>query len=374
MQKKALFVLGTRPEAIKLAPLINIFKNSENFITEVCSTGQHKEMTEEVLKFFGISPNYDLKLMTKGQTLFDITVKALTGVGKIIDKTKPDIIFVQGDTTSVFAASLASFYKNIKVAHVEAGLRTGNKQFPFPEEINRILTGHIADFHFAPTETAKTNLNNEGITDNVYITGNTVIDALFLALKIIGKEKEETFRKKFNFLNFNKKIILVTAHRRENFGKPFKNICDAISEISNRDDVEIIYPVHPNPNIKDNAEKLLGNKKNIKLVSPLPYPELVWLMNKSYLVLTDSGGIQEEAPSLGKPVLVLRNETERTEGIDAGTVKLVGTDKNEIIKETFKLLNNKVYYSEMQQKINPYGDGTTSQQILEILQKNLSLI
>ncbi len=372
--KKVLFVLGTRPEAIKLAPLIKIFQKSELFVTNVCSTGQHKEMTDEVLDFFGITPDYNLKLMTKGQTLFDITVKALTGIGNIIEKTKPDLIFVQGDTTSVFASSLAAFYKNVKVAHVEAGLRTGNKQFPFPEEINRILTGHIADFHFAPTEKASQNLKNEGIENNVSVTGNTVIDALFEALKIINSEKNEIFENKFNYIDFNKKIILVTAHRRENFGEPFKNICSALSELAKNEEVEIIYPVHPNPNVKDFAHKYLGNIQNIKLISPLPYPELVWLMNKAYIVLTDSGGIQEEAPSLGKPVLVLRNETERSEGIDAGTVKLVGTDKNKIYSETLKLLQNINHYNEMKHKVNPYGNGTTSKQILDILTEKINEI
>ncbi|NOZ35302.1 MAG: UDP-N-acetylglucosamine 2-epimerase (non-hydrolyzing) [Chlorobi bacterium] len=370
--KKVLFVLGTRPEAIKLAPLIKIFQQSDFFITEVCTTGQHKEMTEEVLNFFDITPDYDLKLMTKGQTLNDITVKTLTGIGIITDKTKPDLIFVQGDTTSVFAASLAAFYKNVKVAHVEAGLRTGNKQFPFPEEINRILTGHIADFHFAPTEKAFRNLQNEGISKNVFITGNTVIDALFEALHIIKNEKSNKFEEKFRFIDFNKKIILVTAHRRENFGEPFKNICSALAELAKNQDIEIVYPVHPNPKVKDFAHKYLGNIKNIKLISPLPYPELVWLMNKAYIVLTDSGGIQEEAPSLGKPVLVLRNETERSEGIDAGTVKLVGTDKKIIYSETVKLLQDVNHYNEMKHKVNPYGDGTTSKKILNILTEKIN--
>jgi len=374
MKKKILFVLGTRPEAVKTAPLIKIFKKSSDFTTLVCTTGQHKEMTEEILNFFEIKPDFDLKLMTHGQTLFDITVKALIGVGEIIDKTSPDLIFVQGDTTSVFAGSLAAFYKNVKVAHLEAGLRTGNKMFPFPEEINRILTGHIADYHFAPTGKAKENLNKEGIFENVYVTGNTVIDALFLAIEIIGKTENNKFKETFNFLNLNKKIILVTAHRRENFGKPFENICNAILNLAENKDIEIVYPVHPNPNVKDVAYKLMGKTNNIHLTEPLPYPELVWLMNKSYLVLTDSGGIQEEAPSLGKPVLVLRNETERTEGIEAGTVKLVGTDKNKIISEALKLLNDKDYYNKMQQKVNPYGDGTTSEQILKILTTQISKI
>ncbi|NPA67049.1 MAG: UDP-N-acetylglucosamine 2-epimerase (non-hydrolyzing) [Chlorobi bacterium] len=374
MSKKILFVLGTRPEAVKTAPLINTFKKSDNFITKVCITGQHKEMTDNILNFFGITPDYNLNLMTKGQTLFDITVKALTGTGNIIDITQPDLIFVQGDTTSVFAASLAAFYKNVKTAHIEAGLRTGNKYFPFPEEINRILTGHIADFHFAPTPKAKENLKAEGIEKNVFVTGNSVIDALFEALKIIKETKEDIFFDKFKYLNFDKKIILLTAHRRENFGEPFENICKAVKNIAENNDVQIIYPVHPNPNIKNTAYKLLSDTENIFLVEPLPYPELVWLMDKSYLVLTDSGGIQEEAPSLGKPVLVLRNETERTEGVEAGTVKLTGTNTELIIKETSNLLNDKVSYKNMKQKINPYGNGTTSQQILDIITKNINEI
>lgn len=366
MIKKALFVLGTRPEAIKLAPLIKVFENSKTFDVIVCSTGQHKEMVEEVLSFFEIKPNYDLKLMTKGQTLFDVTSKALLGVGEIIEETKPDIVFVQGDTTSVFASSLAAFYKNVKIAHIEAGLRTNNKRSPFPEEINRILTGHIADYHFAPTSKSKENLIKEGITKNVYVTGNTVIDALFLALKIIKTKDEKTYINKFKDIDLKKKIILLTAHRRENFGKPFEDICKAIKEISKDKSVEIVYPVHPNPNVKDFAEQYLGNIDNVKLISPLPYPELVWLMSKSHIVITDSGGIQEEAPSLGNPVLVLRNETERSEGIDAGTVKLVGTDTNKIIEEATKLLNDEKYYNNMKHKVNPYGDGTASIKILEI--------
>jgi len=369
MIKKVLFVLGTRPEAIKLAPLIKVFESSNKYDVEVCSTGQHKEMLEEVLNFFDIKPDYDLKLMKTGQTLFDVTSKVLLGVGEIIDKSKPDVIFVQGDTTSVFASSLAAFYKSVKVAHIEAGLRTNNKLSPFPEEINRVLTGHIADFHLAPTQKAKQNLKNEGIVKNVFVTGNTVIDALFLALKKIKNKAANDYINKFTNINFNKKIILLTAHRRENFGKPFEDICKAIIEISQNEDVEIVYPVHPNPNIKEIAYKLLGDINNIKLISPLPYPELVWIMNKSHIVITDSGGIQEEAPSLGNPVLVLRNETERTEGIDAGTVKLVGTNKNKIIKEVTKLLNNEKYYNDMKHKVNPYGDGTASKKILSIFDK-----
>jgi len=300
MQKKILFIFGTRPEAIKMAPVIKEFKKEKSIDVKVCITAQHREMLDQVLNFFGIKPDYDLNLMKPNQSLFDITANSLKSLEKVLDKEKPDLIFVQGDTTTAFVGALAGFYKKMKVAHIEAGLRSHNKYSPFPEEINRVLVGHVADYHFAPTERAKENLYRENIKKNVYVVGNTVIDALFLGLNIIKKEGEEKFYKYFDFIDFSKKIILVTGHRRENFGKPFENICYALKEIAKREDVEIVYPVHLNPNVKKPVNEILNGVRNIHLIEPLEYPYLIWLMSKSYLVLTDSGGIQEEAPSLGK--------------------------------------------------------------------------
>ena len=368
--KKILFIFGTRPEAIKMAPLIKEFQKEEEFETKVCVTAQHRQMLDQVLKFFNINPDYDLNLMKSNQSLFDITADILKNLELILEKEKPDIIFVQGDTTTAFVGALAGFYKKIKVAHIEAGLRSYNKYSPFPEEINRILVGHLADYHFAPTERAKENLFKENIKENVYVVGNTVIDALFLGLDIIKKEGEEKYYKYFDFIDFSKKIILVTGHRRESFGKPLKNICYALKEISNSfSDVEIVYPVHLNPNVRESVNRILRNQERIHLIEPLEYQYLIWLMNKSYLVLTDSGGIQEEAPSLGKPVLVMREVTERVEGIEAGIAKLVGTRKEMIVKEVKTLLENKEKYNKMSKAINPYGDGTASKAILKILKE-----
>jgi UDP-N-acetylglucosamine 2-epimerase (non-hydrolysing) len=324
-------------------------------------------MLSQTLGFFKIKPDYDLDLMKPDQTLFDITADSLKGLKKILEDAKPDLIFVQGDTSTAFAGALAGFYKKIRVAHVEAGLRSNQKYSPFPEEVNRVLTGHLADYHFAPTEQAKKNLRREGVKKNVYVVGNTVIDALLLALKIIKSEGEEKYRRFFDFLDFSRKIILVTGHRRENFGRPFQNICGALKDIvAEYKDAEIVYPVHLNPNVKEVVQKLLKDVNGIHLLGPLDYPHLVWLMNKSYLVLTDSGGIQEEAPSLGKPVLVMREVTERKEGVSAGTAILVGSDRKKIVKETLKLLEEKEAYRKMAQAHNPYGDGKTSRRILNI--------
>jgi len=368
----SLFIFGTRPEAIKLAPLIKEFQQHEDFETKVCVTAQHREMLDQVLNFFGIKPDYDLNLMKPNQTLFDMTANALKSLEKVLDIAKPDIIFVQGDTTTAFVGALASFYKKIPVAHVEAGLRSFNKYSPFPEEINRVLVGHLADYHFAPTEKAKENLFNENIKKNVYVVGNTVIDALFLGLDIIKKQGEERFYKFFNFIDFSKKILLVTGHRRESFGKPFENICYALKELVRKHkDIEIVYPVHLNPNVREPVNRILKGEKRIHLIKPLDYPYLIWLMNKSYLILTDSGGIQEEAPSLGKPVLVMRDVTERIEGIQAGTAKLVGTNPQKIIEETSKLLENPYLYNTMAKAVNPYGDGKSSARILSITERIL---
>lgn len=368
--KKVLFIFGTRPEAIKLAPLIKQFQeDSSNFKTVVCITAQHREILDQVLNFFNIKPNYDLNLMKLNQTLFNITSSKVLGeMEKIINDCSPDIIFVQGDTTTAFLGSLAGYYKKIKIAHVEAGLRSYNKYSPFPEEINRILIDHTADYFFAPTEKAKLNLSKEGIRGNVWVVGNTVIDALFYGLDIIKRWGEEKYFTYFKFVDFSKKIILVTAHRRENFGQPFKDIASALKQLAKKfNNIEIIYPVHPNPNVTKPIFNILKGINNIHLIKSLDYSHLIWIMNKSYIVLTDSGGIQEEAPSLGKPVLVLRNVTERTEGIKAGTAKLIGTDINTIVTTVSNLLTNEQRYQKMAMVANPYGDGKTCKRIMKII-------
>lgn len=367
--KVVLFVFGTRPEAIKMAPMVKTFKKYiEDFNVKVCVTAQHREMLDQVLHFFEIVPDYDLNLMKPNQTLASVTANALLGIDKVIDEVKPDILFVQGDTTSVLSGALAAFYRGIKVAHLEAGLRTGNMHSPFPEEANRVLTGRITDYHFAPTLRAVNNLNSEGIIKNVYDVGNTVIDALYLGLDIIKKQGEESYYNYFENIDFNKRIILVTGHRRESFGKPFRDMCEAIRTLAEEyHDCEFIYPVHLNPNVRSVVNEELSGFKNIHLIEPLDYPYMIWLQSKSYLILTDSGGIQEEGPSLGKPVLVMREVTERQEGIEAGTAVLVGTNKNKIIKEAKKLLDDKNVYKKMANAVNPYGNGKTSEQIAAIL-------
>ena len=371
--KKALFVFGTRPEAIKLAPLIKRFQQEQCFQTKICVTGQHRQMLDQILNFFKLKPDYDLNLMKLNQSLFDITgSSAFRKMEKILQQFKPDLIFVQGDTTTAFLGALAGYYQKIPVVHVEAGLRSYHKYSPFPEELNRRLIDHIADYLFAPTLNAKTNLAKEGINKNVWVTGNTVIDALFLGLDMIKTQGEQKYQQYFSPIDFSKKVILVTAHRRENFGRPLRNICSALKKIVARfDNVQIVYPVHLNPNIKQTVLGFLGKTENIHLINPLDYSYLIWLMNQSYLILTDSGGIQEEAPSLGKPVLVLREVTERKEGLKAGTAKLVGADQAKIIKETSTLLTNQPAYQKMAQAVNPYGDGKSSRKIINILKNKL---
>jgi UDP-N-acetylglucosamine 2-epimerase (non-hydrolysing) len=367
--KKVLFVFGTRPEAIKMAPLIASFSNDSNFDVKVAVTAQHRQMLDQVIGFFDIKVDYDLNIMKHNQTLHQLTADLIARITNDILLTDTfDYVFVQGDTTTVLAASLAAFYQKIEVVHIEAGLRSHDMHSPFPEEMNRVLTSKLASYHFCPTPVSKENLKNEKITKNVYVVGNTVIDALLMGLEKIKKTDDSTFLNQFNTIDFSKKIILVTCHRRENFGKPFEEICEALLEIANTqsETVEIVYPVHLNPNIKEIAhQKLIAT--NIHLITPLDYPELIWMMDKSYLILTDSGGIQEEAPSLGKPVLVLREVTERTEGVDAGTAILVGSEKSKIVSETIKLIENHAYYSSISTSSNPYGDGTTSKQIKSIL-------
>jgi UDP-N-acetylglucosamine 2-epimerase (non-hydrolysing) len=371
-QKTILFVFGTRPEAVKFAPLILALKEDSSFSVKICITAQHREMLDQVLSFFAIQPDVDLNLMLPNQTLEQLTSKALLGLSEVLDNIKPDLVFVQGDTTTVLACALAAYYKKAKIAHLEAGLRSGDKYSPFPEEANRILTGHLADLHFAPTPQSVLNLRKENITDGIYEVGNTVIDALQLGLNIVS-QNENHYNSAFSFLQEDAKIILVTCHRRESFGEPFEAICAALEEIATQNpSVQLVYPVHLNPNIKEVANKRLSHLQNIHLIAPLSYPELIWLMNRSYIVLTDSGGIQEEAPSLGKPVLVLRSVTERMEGVEAGTAKLVGTDQKTIVSETLELLNNKESYDRMSKAINPYGDGHSSKRIIEILKTVLN--
>lgn len=372
---KVLLVFGTRPEAIKLAPVINKLKSDyKNFSTVICITAQHRYMLDQVLDLFDITPDYDLNIMKENQTLFDITVECLRKIENILKREKPDIILVQGDTTTCFIASLAAYYLKIKIGHIEAGLRTTDKFNPFPEEMNRRLTDHLADFHFAPTQTARENLLKEGISPSkIYVTGNTVIDALLFILekqkdKKIQESLSQNLLRKYNISLDSRKLILVTGHRRESFGQEFRNICAGLKKIAlNNNNVQIIYPVHLNPNVQKPVREILANIKNIHLIEPLDYFSFIWLLNKSYLVLTDSGGIQEEAPSLGKPVLVMRHKTERPEGVKAGVAKVIGTSSDSIYSETMLLLKNHSIYQSMSRATNPYGDGKASHRICSTL-------
>lgn len=370
--KKILFILGTRPEAIKMAPLVHELRKDMNFETLVCSTGQHREMLSQVLEFFSLKPDYNLNLMKANQSLAELTSSLFVGLTSVLEETNPSLVFVQGDTTTTMVGALSSFYHKKKIAHLEAGLRSNDKFSPYPEEMNRILTSRLADFHFAPTEKAKNNLLKEGISPGqIFLVGNTVIDALLWGMKKVEHLKPEEIAPELSQIDFSKKVILVTGHRRESFGEPFSNICYAIREICDSEErnVEVVYPVHLNPNVTQPVYSILSNRKNIHLIEPISYPSMIYLMNKSYLVLTDSGGIQEEAPSLRKPVLVMREVTERTEGIDCGVTKLVGTAKETIVKETLNLVYNKAEYQRMATGNNPYGDGTSSSKIRKILKK-----
>lgn len=371
---KILIVFGTRPEAIKMAPLVKHFqKYSQKFETAVCVTAQHREMLDQVLQLFDIEPQYDLNIMKPNQDLFDISTKIITSLKPVLKEFNPDLVLVHGDTTTTFSASLAAFYAGIPVGHVEAGLRTGNKRAPFPEEMNRKLTGAIADIHFSPTNASKENLIREGVCINdIYVTGNTVIDALLSVVEKVRNDNflREKFSRDFSFLDVNKKLILVTGHRRENFGTGFENICHALADIAeNNSDVEILYPVHLNPNVRKPVSDILEkrNLKNVHLIDPVDYLPFVYLMDRCYLIITDSGGVQEEAPSLGKPVLVMRETTERPEAVKAGTVLLVGTERKKIVKETIDLLKNKEKYQSMSKAHNPYGDGKAAEKIVEII-------
>jgi len=372
LKKKNLIIFGTRPEAIKMAPLVKAFLNDETFETKVCVTAQHREMLDQVLNFFEIKPDYDLNLMTKGQSLNILTSRIFSELHPVLEEFKPDYVYVHGDTTTSTAAAIASFYAGAKVCHVEAGLRTFNKQSPFPEEMNRCVTGSVANYHFAPTSTSKNNLLQENISEsNILVTGNTVIDALEMSIKQLETYESEELDNVKKIVTKKQKLILVTGHRRENHGQGFINICNALKQIAeNNKDVEIVYPVHLNPKVLKPVHEILDGIENIKLIKPLSYPTFVWLMNKAELIITDSGGVQEEAPSLGKPVLVMRDTTERPEAVNAGTVILVGTDTEKIIVETEKLLCNKEQYKKMSQLHNPYGDGKSSERIVNLI-KNL---
>lgn len=381
--KKVMLVFGTRPEAIKMAPLVKEFQaRASEFDTIVCVTGQHREMLKQVLELFDIKPDYDLEIMKEGQDLYDVTTRVLLGMREVLKKTKPDVVLVHGDTTTSTAAALAAFYQQIPVGHVEAGLRTHNIYSPWPEEMNRQLTGRMATYHFAPTELSRDNLLAEGIaTDRIFITGNTVIDALQqVVTRVKGNAdlRNEVSRKLLQFgydvnrLEAGRRLVLITGHRRENFGEGFLNICRAIQTLSKRfPEVDFVYPMHLNPNVRKPIREIfgdnLGGLDNLFFIEPLEYLQFVTLMDRSSIVLTDSGGIQEEAPGLGKPVLVMRDTTERPEAVKAGTVKLVGTDYNQIVDNVEKLLTDNAAYAEMSRANNPYGDGKACSYIADAL-------
>ncbi len=368
---KILTVFGTRPEAIKMAPLVYALSNDSRFDAKVCVTAQHREMLDQVLDLFEITPDYDLNLMKAGQTLNEVTARILLELKPVLQEFKPDVVLVHGDTATTFAASLAAYYEQIAVGHVEAGLRTGNIYSPWPEEANRKLTGVLTKYHFAPTKTSKQNLLDDNYAEeNIFITGNTVIDALLMIKEKIDTDinLSDSLKMKFPFLDEAKKLILVTGHRRESFGAGFERICEALATIANRyPNVQILYPMHLNPQVREPVNRILKNIKNIFLIEPQQYLPFIYLMNRSYLILTDSGGVQEEAPSLGKPVLVMRETTERPEAVKAGTVKLVGTDVEKIISSLSELMDNEEAYKRMSFSHNPYGDGKTCQRILNTL-------
>ncbi|WP_072171072.1 non-hydrolyzing UDP-N-acetylglucosamine 2-epimerase [Trabulsiella odontotermitis] len=371
---KVLTVFGTRPEAIKMAPLVHALARDPHFEAKVCVTAQHREMLDQVLSLFSIVPDYDLNIMSPGQGLTDITCRILQGLRPVLESFKPDVVLVHGDTTTTVAASLAAFYQRIPVGHVEAGLRTGDLYSPWPEEANRTLTGHLAVWHFAPTENSRQNLLRENLQDKqIFVTGNTVIDALFWVRDrvLTDASLHAGLSEQYPFLDASKKMILVTGHRRESFGRGFEQICHALAEIAaQHPDVQIVYPVHLNPNVSEPVNRILGHVDNVILIEPQDYLPFVWLMNRAWLILTDSGGIQEEAPSLGKPVLVMREMTERPEAVEAGTVRLVGTNRQRIVEEVTRLLRDEEEYETMSRAHNPYGDGQACSRILTALKNN----
>lgn len=371
---KVLTVFGTRPEAIKMAPLILALAKDPAFESRVCVTAQHREMLDQVLRLFDITPDYDLNIMRPDQSLAEITSRILIGMKPVLESFSPDVILVHGDTTTTLATSLAAFYQRIPVGHVEAGLRTGNLYSPWPEEANRKLTGHLAMYHFSPTENARQNLLREGVpADRIFVTGNSVIDALFWVRDRVINDAglRETLEQRYDFIDPAKKMVLVTGHRRESFGDGFERICSALAHIArHHPDVQVVYPVHLNPNVSEPVNRILSGIPNIKLIDPQDYLPFVYLMNRAYLILTDSGGIQEEAPSLGKPVLVMRDATERPEALAAGTVQLVGTDAATIQTAVSRLLNDPEAYLAMSRAHNPYGDGQACQRIIDALKNN----
>ncbi len=375
---KVMTIFGTRPEAIKLALVIKKLEECHGIECRICVTAQHRQMLDQVLHLFKIRPHYDLDIMGKDQSIFEVTIRSLKMLEEVLIKEKPDIVLVQGDTTTTFVASLAAYYSKIRVGHVEAGLRTQDKFNPFPEEMNRKLTDVLSDLYFAPTSIAKENLLREGIKEEkIFITGNTIIDALLWVVRQqSSKDNQERmnryFMENYGFPRNYRRLILVTGHRRESFGHEFENICQGLKMIAERsDDVEVVYPVHLNPNVQQPVNRILGKVKRVHLVEPLDYAPFVWLMNKSYFILTDSGGIQEEASFLGKPILVMRKRTERPEAIEAGVAKLVGTDSQSIFREAQNLLDNRSQYEMMAKKITTYGDGKAANRIIEILREKL---
>lgn len=374
MTLKVLSIFGTRPEAIKMAPVVKELERRQDiFCSKVCVTAQHRQMLDQVLNLFEIRPDYDLNIMKPGQDLYDITCNVLQGIKSVLSEEKPDIVLVHGDTTTTMAAALGAYYSRIRVGHVEAGLRTFNKFAPFPEEVNRMVAGALADIHFAPTSSSRDNLLREGKpSDSIHITGNTVVDALMSVSTRIEQASglKQQFDSDFSFLDARKKLILITGHRRENFGDGFENICHALADLAEQnEDVEILYPVHLNPNVQQPVQRILGGSRhrNVHLIEPVDYLPFVYLMNRSYLIITDSGGVQEEAPSLGKPVLVMRDTTERPEAVQAGTVRLVGTDRQKILAEATILLRDNDAYKTMSQSHNPYGDGMAALRICDAL-------
>lgn len=369
---RLLVVFGTRPEAIKMAPLVKTLQKSSKLQVKVCVTAQHRQMLDQVLQLFDITPDFDLDLMRPGQTLTQLTCNILQGMEGVLIQYKPDWILVHGDTSTTLAASLAGYYQQVNVAHIEAGLRTHNLYSPWPEEANRQITGRLAGLHFAPTAQAQANLLQEGVpASNIHVTGNTVIDALINVSQRIDQDAalHKQLADQFPFLNEAKRLVLVTGHRRENFGPGFESMCQALKDIAVDPSVQIVYPVHLNPNVQEPVKRILGNTANVHLVPPLDYLPFVYLMKQCQLILTDSGGVQEEAPSLGKPVLVMRNTTERPEAVSAGTVKLVGTDRNTIVTETRRLLADLTAYQVMARAHNPYGDGLACQRICETFEE-----
>ncbi|MFJ5430249.1 non-hydrolyzing UDP-N-acetylglucosamine 2-epimerase [Pectobacterium actinidiae] len=371
---KVLTVFGTRPEAIKMAPLVHALAQDGAFESRICVTAQHREMLDQVLRLFDITPDYDLDIMRPGQGLSEISCRILSGLEPVMAEFKPDLVLVHGDTTTTLSTSLAAFYQRIPVGHVEAGLRTGDLYSPWPEEANRKLTGHLAMYHFAPTENSRQNLLREHLSDrHIFVTGNTVIDALFWVRdRILGDAAlRRSLDEKYAFLDDNKRLILVTGHRRESFGGGFERICSALADIARRHpEVQIVYPVHLNPNVSEPVNRILSGIDNVMLIAPQDYLPFVYLMNRSYMILTDSGGIQEEAPSLGKPVLVMRDTTERPEAVEAGTVKLVGTEVTSIVDAVSMLLTDEEAYQAMSRAHNPYGDGQACQRIVDALKNH----